>query len=207
MSLASLADETIAKREPSFLRELVRPQATRCALRLGPKYKVGDLEVFTDELLPLAASEPLEPTKPSTALDALARYIPTEVITLYVAALAAMPALRSLGVAEPVVYWSCAALTPLVFLLILAGKRRGTGLPAFPSIRKWPWWRLFACTLAFVVWAVAVPGGPYFVDDAGKVVAGFGAVAISTVLSLLEPVFEPNSDGTRALSYRTSSAH
>jgi hypothetical protein len=44
--------------------------------------------------MPLAAAQPIEPSKGSNALDSLARYIPTKVITLYVAGCSVMAALK-----------------------------------------------------------------------------------------------------------------
>jgi hypothetical protein len=50
---------------------------------------------------------------------------------------------------------------------------------------------MIASTLAFMVWALAVPSSPYLTGESGKVIAAFGAILISTFLTLLEPVFEP----------------
>ena len=193
MSLASLVDDTIAKREPDFLRARVRPAVLERVQFITPKYNLdpGMMAGLTDDLLPLAAKPPTPETKASNALDALARYIPTEMVTLYVAASAAMPELKaSLGVSEANVYWSFGLLTPILFLLILAGKRRGCGLPAFPALKTWPWWKLIASAIAFLVWALAIPTTPYLTGDAGKVVAAFAAVFVSTFLTLVEPVVE-----------------
>jgi hypothetical protein len=145
--------------------------------------------------MPLAAAPPIEPSKGSNALDSLARYIPTEVITLYVAACSAMTALKDKvpGNAPYYVYWGFVGLTPLLFLIILVGKRRSAGLPALPSLGKWPWWKLVASLTAFGIWALAVPGTPYLRGEVGGVVAAFLALFVSTFLTLLEPVFETKS--------------
>jgi hypothetical protein len=132
-------------------------------------------------------------------LDALSRYIPTEIITLYLAALAAMPALVATFafVTNVRLYWFFAILTPILLLLVLAGKRRREGLPVFPALRDWPWWKLIASTIAFLVWALAVPTTPYMDGPAGKVVAAFGALLVSTFLTLLEPILEPRDAAPR----------
>ncbi len=152
------------------------------------------MPALSEDLLPLAAESPTEKTKASSALDSLARYIPTEVITLYVAASSAMPALAAtFEFATPeTLYWIFGVgLTPLLALLIFVGKRRGAGLRALPpTVKKWPWWKLIASTVAFLVWALAVPTTPYLTGAAGKVVAAFGAVLVSTFLTLLEAIFE-----------------
>jgi hypothetical protein len=73
---------------------------------------------------------------------------------------------------------------------VYASKRSTNGLRPFPAIKELPWWKMAAATIAFIVWGLAVPGNPYIAGESGAVVAGFGAVLISTVLSLLEPIFE-----------------
>ncbi len=152
-------------------------------------------ESLTNDLVPLAAARPPnEQTKASDALDALVRYIPTETVTLYVAASAALPSLKSsLGATELIVYWSFAVLTAVLFLLIFAGKRRSAGMPALPSLGKWPWWKLIASAIAFMAWGLALPSSPYLTGEAGKVVAAFAALLVSTFLSLGERVVEAPS--------------
>ncbi len=125
-------------------------------------------------------------------LNALVKYIPTEIVTLYVAAASATPSLR---VAIPVVdgklvYWGFAALTPVLLILMYASKRASDGIPPLPKAKELPWWKMSAATVAFLVWALAVPGNPYVLGDSGAVIAGFGAIIISTLLTLLEPIFE-----------------
>jgi hypothetical protein len=51
---------------------------------------------------------------------------------------------------------------------------------------------MITSTGAFLVSALAVPTTPYLTGAAGKVVAAFGAVLVSTNLTLLEPIFEPS---------------
>jgi hypothetical protein len=128
----------------------------------------------------------------TTAINSLVKYIPTEVVTLYVAALSATPVVRSAIPAfdTRVTYWGFAVITPLLLLLVYASKRSTSGLPALPVLKEWPWWKMFAATAAFLVWALAVPSSPYISGETSVLVAGFGAIIISTFLSLLEPIFE-----------------
>jgi hypothetical protein len=197
MSMAALADEEILRTD-------------RRNLRLGPLVAahvdpaVANLDNLNDQqrtqlrtqlqaaLQPLAAEKPIQNTPQSSALDGLVKYIPTESITLYVAATAAIsslkatfPSLTPLGL-----YVAFVALTPVLFLLIYLGKRRSQGLPILPpAVAEWPWWKLIASTIAFAVWALAVP--PLVDSDPGKVVAAFGALLVSTILSLIGGVVEP----------------
>jgi hypothetical protein len=199
MSLTSLVDERIVRKEQNLLHRRLRPITRRYLDEMVPKYfalNAGEhnkiLADLTDDLLPLAGESPTERTKASDALDSLVKYIPTESITLYVAASSAMPMILKtfVSVTEASVYWFFGLLTPILFLLIFAGKRRTAGLSALPKLREWPWWRLIASTVAFLVWALAIPTTPYLTGEAGKVVAAFFALFISIFLGLLEPIFE-----------------
>jgi hypothetical protein len=131
--------------------------------------------------------------KVSSVRNVLFKYIPTESITLYVAAASASPALLTMfpGLTPTVSYWSFGILTPILVLLIYFGKCRASNLVIpFLLVSKWPLWKMFAATIAFLVWALAVPGNPYIRGQAAGVVAGFLAIFISTLLSILEPIFE-----------------
>ena len=125
-------------------------------------------------------------------LNALVKYIPTEIVTMYVASVSTIQSLRS---ALPFfdarfLYWGFTVLTPCLLVLMYASKRATEGLPTLPKLREMPWWKMTASSVAFMVWALAVPGNPYIAGDGAPIVAGFGAIVISTLLSLLEPIFD-----------------
>jgi hypothetical protein len=46
-----------------------------------------------------------------------------------------------------------------------------------------------AATVAFIVWALAVPGNPYL-SGAASAIAGLGAMLTSSLLQLMTPIFE-----------------
>lgn len=123
------------------------------------------------------------------------KYIPTESVTLYIAASSITTALITLvpWLSPERIYWFFAALTPLLVLLIYLGKHRDVSGKSisFLSVSKWPLWRMFAATVAFLAWALAVPNNPYIGDNItlGSV-AGFIALFTSTILGVLEPMFE-----------------
>jgi hypothetical protein len=132
----------------------------------------------------------------TSSLNLLVKYIPTEVITLYVATLSAAPALQDAfpRVNTVDIYWGFTIITPLLLFLIYVNKRATSGLrPVVPEARQWPWWQLTAATFAFMVWALAVPGNPYVSGETAAVLAGLGAVFISMILNLLEPIFQRKS--------------
>ena len=120
------------------------------------------------------------------ALSALVEYVPAETITLYLATLSSLSAL--VGVTADQVYWFFGALTPALFALIYAGKRRAAGLPRWPGVGKWPWWPMIAATIAFLAWGLSVPGGPTLVS---QTVAGLLAVVVSTLLGVAGRFFGP----------------
>lgn len=195
MSLTSMADSEISSHETNFLANRMRPRVSAHANAMLQSFNIAAAKAtdLTENLLPLATETPVEPTKGSNALDSLARYIPTEAITLYVAACSAMAALKGKipADAEFWVYWIFVVLTPLLFLVIFMGKRRSADLPVLPAFSNWPWWKLCASTIAFGVWALAVPSGPYSGGEISGILAAFFALFVSTFLTLLEPIFEP----------------
>jgi hypothetical protein len=139
---------------------------------------------------------PLESSGGNT-LSALVKYIPTESVTLYVAALSAAPALKMIWerLTETVIYWFFGILTAVLVMLIYFGKRRVAGLRAIPlKLVEWPWWKTVAATIAFFVWALAVPNNPYVKSTLASALVGFFAIFVSTILSVLEPLFDRPSN-------------
>ena len=136
-----------------------------------------------------------EDNRVTNALTALVGYFPTEIITLYVAALSARTALQATFpvIDAAAILWFFVILTPLLLLLIYISKVAATG-DKLPGPAIWPWWKMFAATVAFFVWALAVPGNPYL-NDTGAAVAGLGAMLVSTLLTMLTPIFERPAPG------------
>jgi hypothetical protein len=130
---------------------------------------------------------PQQPGKEDT-FNKLVKFIPTESITLFVGAMAAAPGLSENNVNTKQLYWGFCFATPVILLLILLGKRRAAGLRVFPPVKEFPFWELIASFVAFAAWAVAVPGGPYLQGGSKGVVAGFLALLVSSILSLVEPL-------------------
>jgi len=192
MGLADLADEEILRtdRPRLDLAPVIEPQLQNVIA--GLHLDAGAVPSVRAGMKPLAAASPIQKTPGSNALDGLVKYIPTESITLYVAATAALSSLTATfrWLTPYRLYWGFVVLTPILFLLIYVGKRRSQKLPVLPEkIKQWPWWKSIASTIAFMVWALAIP--PLVSTDAGKIVAAFGALLVSTLLSLLGAVCEP----------------
>jgi hypothetical protein len=132
-----------------------------------------------------------------TALHVLFGYVPTEVLTLYLAVVAALqPSLPTSLPASSVPPGSLAAFllflsaTPVVVWVVFAGKLRGAGkdLPLKPAL--WPFWEMSAGAIAFAAWALALPNNPFTGDQWYK--PSFAAITVliaSTVLGLLALLF------------------
>jgi hypothetical protein len=130
-----------------------------------------------------AETEPSPQTDATAALKAVASYIPSEVLTVYVAALATLQGSTS-------VFWWFFGATPVVVWLVYAGKLASAGkpLPVWPG--AWPWWEMFAATIAFVAWGLALPDSPFkSATWYSSAIAGLGVVTVSVALGLLAPVF------------------
>ena len=126
------------------------------------------------------------------ALTSLTKYIPTEVLTLYLPAVAIVAALDASRVTlgQKIVYWAFSlGLTPLISLLVYLRRRALAAMPVWPPWNEFPLWNLIASTGAFLAWALALPGNPYLEKPAMHVASGFAALLASTLLSLLEPLF------------------
>lgn len=126
-----------------------------------------------------------------TAINALVKYIPTEVITLYIACVSALPAVMGdFPLVTPErLYWVFVGLTPVFFILVYYNQIAVSN-KKFPYITQWPWWRIIASTIAFCVWALAVPNNPFISTKTAGVLSGIAAAFISTLLTLIGPIIE-----------------
>lgn len=136
-----------------------------------------------------------KPPSQDDRFAALTKYIPTESVTLYVATVSSQAALASLvpWLTPGFAYWFFVALTPFLALFLTVRKVAVAGkdwrkLP----LTNWPWWQMAAATIAFAVWALAIPGNPLIpANTAGAgAVAGLAAIMVSTLLALFAPLFE-----------------
>ena len=134
-----------------------------------------------------------QPTK-ADALAGLTKYVPTESITLYVATVSAQVSIAQVAgwITPGMTYWFFVALTPLLLLLLFFRELKIANKNIKIPVSQWPWWRMIASTIAFTVWAMAVPGNPIITSDnaAGGIVAGLAAILVSTFLNILTPFFE-----------------
>jgi hypothetical protein len=144
-----------------------------------------------DQIELATAGTPESQNAVTTALKVIVTYIPTEVLTVYIAVLAAIhipnrTSYRSLWIA----FYIFLIATPLIVWLIYAGKTISGGKKMPLSPRSWPLWEMFAATVAYAAWAFGLPDSPFQdFDWYTPALAGLVVLIISTLLGLLAPLF------------------
>lgn len=151
--------------------------------------------------------KPETATTASSALAAIAAYIPTEVLTVYVAILAtfgvAVPTAETasgtgtLAATAPtpvVLYLVFLVLAPVVVWGLYAAKARQAGRKLPISIGSWPKWEMFAGAVAYAIWAAALPASPLGAFEwFNQAAAGVVALIVSMLLGVFAPVFASNA--------------
>jgi hypothetical protein len=133
----------------------------------------------------------------NTALQTLTTFIPTEVLTLYVSAIAALGPLtitvgaHNLQVGRWLPFWCFLGATPLIVWIAFASKIKAAGraLPLSPS--KWPLWEMAAATAAYVAGTFALPATPFAQESwysAG--LASFLILVVSAGLGMIAPLMQ-----------------
>jgi hypothetical protein len=203
MSIASLASAEIQRVEGQGLTDRSVENLVERAVQLGADHNIAPehirpLLLNTFRAAPASQSTTLGAGVPATstsnALQVLVKYIPTESATLYLAAASASKALSTtISFFTPLFsYWFFAVLTPILLLLAVFAGRRALKLPSVvPPVAQWPWWKMFASFVAFLAWGLAVPTNPFSTSPLQGAAFAFFAVFVSTLLSILEGVFEP----------------
>jgi hypothetical protein len=155
-----------------------------------------------------APPEHQEASGTNTALNVLFGYIPTEVVTLYVAfqtalqpakppaapagtTSAAAAAVTASPTAMWITFWCFFAATPFVVWVVFASKLKDAGKPLPAGYDTWPVWEMTAALLSYCAWAFALPGSPFGEFPwYSSALAGLAVVLASTVLGLLAPLFQ-----------------
>ncbi|MCY7375491.1 MAG: hypothetical protein LH472_05915 [Pyrinomonadaceae bacterium] len=145
----------------------------------------------------------VQPPEVKTALTKLARFIPTETITIYLGAVSAVAAIdqatktdagasadqwiTTLFAPKPL-YWIIGLIiTPSIFIVIRAIEQQKIKKSAFS---EFPYWKLLAAIISFLIWALAVPGNPYAESAAAKTTFAFVAIVVSIFLDLFDQYYE-----------------
>jgi hypothetical protein len=146
-------------------------------------------------------------------LSMIANYIPTEILSVYLAALSLI-AQANVSAASPgglpsqletikvITFLVGFSLTPVVVWCAFAMKIRAAGgaMPLRPT--SWPWWSIFAATLSFAIWAMALPSSgiaDHYLGGYGNLVAGILVLVVGAMLSMFAPLFSASPpDGSAA---------
>jgi hypothetical protein len=125
--------------------------------------------------------------------NAIIGYIPTEIVAIYVPAVAAIttPGVPT-GDGQWALLIAVLALTPITTWAMFAAKRRNAGAPLPIAPSTWPWPEMLIATVAFLLWAFTLPRTPFEEYDWYR--PGLAAVLLlvgTLVLGLLVPLLRP----------------
>lgn len=183
MSIIALANAAAARRPdfapfndvPKGLREIARAAAGPVTEPEAPK--TGKAEEDSQQI--------------DTALHVLFGYIPTEILTLYVAVLAALEEANKVTSADWTAFWGFLAATPIVVWLVYGAKVKAAAKPVPLAFGTWPLWEMFAGTVAYCAWAFALPNTPFSTYPwYSSGLSGVAVLVASTGLGLLAPFFQ-----------------
>jgi hypothetical protein len=190
MSISALANAAIARR-PDFLPQNRVPQGLgeiAKAFATAPKAAGKDAAAGQEGDDAGGGSKQIE-----TALNVLFGYIPSEILTLYVAVLAAVHKPDTVTVTDWITFWSFLVATPIVVWLVYGAKVIAAKRPVPLAFGAWPVWEMFAATLAYCAWAFALPKSPFsqYSDTwYSAALSGVAVLVVSTFLGLLAPFFQ-----------------
>jgi hypothetical protein len=135
----------------------------------------------------------------TSALSAIATYIPSEILTLYVSVLAALGTTGSTGDtiaaygnnAAWIAFWFFLVATPTVVWVLYATKVKTAGKPLPIKLSEWPVWEMSSATIAYMAWAFAMPSSPFleFASWYSPPIAGILVLVVSAGLGLVAPLF------------------
>lgn len=134
----------------------------------------------------------------TAAMKAVTTYIPTDVLTLYVAGSAVFLNATSTESNDYDKAWAIflggLIATPLVNALVFMAKLRSAGIAIPRQPRQWPIWESMAAMIAFIFWAAALPATPFsefgWYDAA---FAGFLLGVVSLFLGLISSIILPTA--------------
>lgn len=125
-----------------------------------------------------------------TAYNVLFGYIPTEIVTVYVALGAALASAAATSQTKQTIFLAFCVATPVVVWLVYASKLKSSGKDLPLRYGTWPVWEMFAATVAFGAWSSALPANPLATSTLEMAVSGVLVLVTSTVLGLMAPIFQ-----------------
>jgi hypothetical protein len=171
---------------------------------LGSDEPRGGATMSLDAMTERALQSPGEGADGRTGLarraDAIVTYIPTEIVLVYVAAVAAVrtPA-EGPATGQWVLLVATLVLTPIATWAVFAMKLSARGRPFPLSPRAWPWPELVIATLGFLLWAFTIPYTPFeqldwYRPGLAAVVLLVGTVVLGLIAPLLRQADTPTWD-------------
>jgi hypothetical protein len=148
---------------------------------------------------PTPSSTAGKPSSPATgnldtALQTVTTFIPTEVLTLYVSAVAALGSIHTPehpDMGRWIPFYTFLAATPILVWVAFATKLKTTNKPIPMALKQWPVWEMVAGTLAFAAWAFALPTSPFVrFDWYSGGIAGFLILIVSGGLGAVAPLMQ-----------------
>ncbi|SRR5258706_4862187 len=188
MSINALTNAAIARRPDFEPHNEIPRNLTDIAMAAGAPPRP-----IADSAAPPPAEGSVPPgTGPNTALQTLTTYIPTEVITLYVSAVAALGTKKPDDPRRWLPFICFLIITPLVVWIAFATKVRAGGKPLPVSPLKWPVWEMTAATIAYIAWTFALPNTPFekFENWYSAGIAGFLVLIVSWGLGAIAPLMQ-----------------
>jgi len=183
----------------------INAMANAAAARRPDMVPLGGVPTTLDEIATAATTRPtttppqVPPGKPpaaapatvDTAFNVLFGYIPTEVLTLYVAVLAVVQQEGKVTRTDWVAFWIFLFATPVIVWLVYAAKLKTVQKTLPLNFSAWPVWEMFVATAAYTAWAFALPQSPF--TEYGwysSALSGLAVLVVSTLLGLLAPFFQ-----------------
>lgn len=112
-----------------------------------------------------------------SALKSIVDYIPTEIVTVFVAVTAALSdASTSSRAGQWVAFWVFLILTPVTLWALTAARLRAGGAPLPLDPKNWPWPELGVATVGYAMWAFTLPTTPF--ADFGWYRPGLGTAVL-----------------------------
>ena len=193
MSLDAMTDRAINARFREIPLTFI-PSRSTTGVQFGQTFRLNLTENAFEAAPPVSGQiTGTTPTPAGTALSAIVAYIPTEVVTTYVAILASLGAVASQSSLEKwATFWVFLGLTPVATWILYAVKLKSRNALKGLKFKQWPWWEIIAATIAFTVWAYALPGSAFSSLSWYKPGLGTaGLLFVSFLLGMLAPLFQP----------------
>jgi hypothetical protein len=141
----------------------------------------------------MGAGNPPAPASPSDAANtvrSIAAYIPSDVLTVYVAIVAALASTTTDAPSAWVAFALFLVASPLAVWLVYAGQWKASQSKLPISPRERPRWEMTASAIAFFAWAFALPETPFSSFSwYNPAIAGVVVLLVVTSLGLLRPLF------------------